>query len=180
LGWSALEQLLHRAACNVLADNERLARLITNVIDGDDVRMVTEAAHRLGFAADARESRFVQPLGFDQGEGDVTVELGVVRQIDPLFCPLTEKVLDLIAAGGEGCGQWGAGAHGSGGGPRHGGAAGVAESGVGPHLAPAFRATRCEVRSAAIAEDGAAPTVASARSARHERILPVTARQRLG
>jgi hypothetical protein len=39
---------------------------------------------------------------------------------------------------------------------------------------------RTLVRSAAIAEDGATPVVASARSARHERILPITARQHLG
>ena len=90
------------AALHVLADDVGLAVLVADVVDGDDVRMVAEAAHRLRLAADARQPVGVQPLGLDHGEGHVAVELRVVGQVDPLAAALAQEALDLVAAAGEG------------------------------------------------------------------------------
>ena len=59
-----------------------------------------------------------QPLGLDQAEGDVAVQLGVVGQVDLVLAALAEELPDLVAAAGEG-GGLGFGLVGAGG-PRRG------------------------------------------------------------
>ena len=66
------------------------------------MRMVAEAAHQLSLLLDPRDADLVQPLGLDQGEGDVTVEQCVVDEINLLLATLPEKTLDLVPAGDKG------------------------------------------------------------------------------
>ncbi len=93
---------LEVAARHVLAHDVELPALLADVVDGDDVGVVAEPAHRLRLAPHAREPRLVEALGLDQGEGHVAVELRVVGQVDALLAALAEEALDLVAAGGEG------------------------------------------------------------------------------
>jgi hypothetical protein len=53
-------------------------------VDGNDVRVIAEAAHSLGFAAHACKAGLVEALGLDEGEGDVAVKLFVVGEVDAL------------------------------------------------------------------------------------------------
>ena len=73
----------------------------------DHVRMGAEACHGLGLAGDAGPRLFVQTLGLDQLEGDVTVELRVAGEVDAFESTLTERLLDLVLAVGEGGGHVG-------------------------------------------------------------------------
>jgi len=66
--------------------------------------VVAEAGHGLGLALHALEPRLVQALGLDHGDGNVTVEASVMRQVDALAPALAEEALDPVAAGGEGGG----------------------------------------------------------------------------
>ena len=67
--------------------------------------VVAEAAHRLRLAADADDAVGVEAVGLDQREGDVAVELGVVREVDALLGALAEEGADGVAAAGERRGQ---------------------------------------------------------------------------
>ena len=70
-----------------------LPRLLARVEDADDVGVVAELAHRLGLAAGARLDRLADPLGLEQGDGDLASLLGVVGQVDPLAAALAEEAL---------------------------------------------------------------------------------------
>ena len=47
-----LDQVLDVATAHELGDEIRLAPLLADVVDGDDVRMVAEPAHGLGLSSD--------------------------------------------------------------------------------------------------------------------------------
>ena len=68
--------------------------------------VVAEAAHRLRLAADADDAVGVESVRLDEGERDVAVELGVVREIDALLGALAQKRPHGVAASGEGCRKW--------------------------------------------------------------------------
>ena len=104
-----VDEILDRAALHELGDDVGLSRLLADVVDGDHIGVVAQAAHRLGFAADAGQAGGVQALGLDQGKGHVAVEAGVVGQVDPLPTALAQEALDLVAPGGEGGGDSGSG-----------------------------------------------------------------------
>src|SRR5205823_3129441 len=61
------------------------ARLLPDVVDGDDMRVIAELAHGLGRALDAQQALVVEALRLDQGKRDIAVEAGVVGEIDPLL-----------------------------------------------------------------------------------------------
>ena len=68
--------------------------------------MRAEATHRLGFSGDAGSGGVVQALGLDEGEGHVSVQQGILSEIDHLLPTLTEEPLDQVAAVGEAGGLW--------------------------------------------------------------------------
>ena len=47
------KEIGNRTALDVLADDERSAVFITDVVDGDDVRMASQPSHRLRFSDQA-------------------------------------------------------------------------------------------------------------------------------
>jgi hypothetical protein len=63
--------------------------------------VVTEPAHRLCLASDPGEARSVEAVGRNEGERDLTIEAGVIREEDSLLCAFAEESFDLIAAGGD-------------------------------------------------------------------------------
>jgi hypothetical protein len=93
------------SAAHELAHEIRLALLLADVVDRDDVGVVAEPAHGLSLALDAEEALVVEPIGLDQGEGHLPVELRVVGQVDALLAALAEEALDLVAAVAEGGGR---------------------------------------------------------------------------
>ena len=74
-----------------------LALMLAIVVDGDDIGMVAESSHGLGFSGDAGAGRFIEFLGLDEGKGNVPVENCVVRQEDLLLAAFAEELLDLVA-----------------------------------------------------------------------------------
>ncbi len=70
--------------------------------------MIAQAAHCLSLSGDADAGGWVKALGLDDGKGYIAVEDGVVGPVDSLLASLAEKVLDLVAAVGEGGGVMGA------------------------------------------------------------------------
>ena len=73
-----------------------------HVVDGHDARMVPQATHGLGLAADACPGLLVQTLALDEGEGHVPVQACIVGQVDPLLAAFTQEAHHLIAASREG------------------------------------------------------------------------------
>jgi hypothetical protein len=109
MGFLFAEEVFQGAAGHVLRDDERLTsfrgRIVADVVNSDDVRVIAETAHSLSLSADACESGLVEALRLDECEGDVAVKLFVVGEVDSLACALAEKALDLVAAISEGCWQ---------------------------------------------------------------------------
>ena len=66
--------------------------------------MGAQPSHSLGLPSDTGASCLVQALGLDEGEGDFSVEEGVVGQVDLLLATLAQEALYLVAATGEGVG----------------------------------------------------------------------------
>ena len=80
-------------AVDELHDDERPARVLAVVVDGDDVRVV-ERGGGLGLLAETRgEVGVAQVLGTEQLEGDVAAEPGVVGAVDGRH-PAAAKELD--------------------------------------------------------------------------------------
>ena len=67
--------------------------------------MVAKASHRLRLVADPGEALLVQPLGLDDGDGNVPVQPFVVGEVDALAAALAQEALHLVAAAGEGGGE---------------------------------------------------------------------------
>ena len=86
---------------HVLRDDIRLAGLLADIEDGDNLWMVAQPPHCLRLAAHPREAVRVQAFGLDQRKRDVAVELRIMRQINPLAATLAEEPADGIAIRGE-------------------------------------------------------------------------------
>ena len=97
LGKPAVE----RPAPHVLADDERLAGLVADVVDRDDVRVVAEPGHRLRLTVDALARGSVQALCLQHRDRDVPVEARIVCEIHPLATALAEEALHDVAAAGD-------------------------------------------------------------------------------
>jgi hypothetical protein len=63
--------------------------------------VVAETPHGAGLTLDACPSHLIQFFGLDEGEGDVSVQRGIVGQLDLLLTTLPEELLDLVAAAGK-------------------------------------------------------------------------------
>ena len=70
---SLLEQPLEIAPGHVLGDDVGPAVLLADVVDGDDVGVVAQAAHRLRLAVDSDQAGLVQALRLDDSDGDIPV-----------------------------------------------------------------------------------------------------------
>jgi hypothetical protein len=70
-------------------------------VDGHDVRVPAELAHRLRLALDALAPGGVQPLRLDHGEGDLAVQAAVASAIDLLAASLAKEPDDPVAAADE-------------------------------------------------------------------------------
>ena len=101
---SVFHHPFHITAPHQLRDNEGLALVLAEVEDSDDMGVGAEATHCLGFAGNSGAGYGVEALGFDEGEGHVPVEEGVVGQVDYLLAALAEEAFDLVASVGEGGG----------------------------------------------------------------------------
>ena len=99
-----LQQRLNIAAGHERQDHVGLARLIAEVEDLDDVRMVPKSSHGLGLAGYAYTGGRIQSLSLDDSEGNVAIEHGVVGLVDALLASLAKEVFDLVPAVGEGGG----------------------------------------------------------------------------
>ena len=84
---SFLNDSFHISTVHQFGDHVGLILVPSQVEDGDDVRMGAQSSHSLGFSADAGPGGFVQTLGLDQCKCYLTVQQGVVRQIDFLLPP---------------------------------------------------------------------------------------------
>ena len=78
------QEPLDIAAGQMLADDERSSVLVTDVVHGDEIGMVAETAHGARLAADAIETRRVEPFGLDDRECHRAIEPGVVGPVDAL------------------------------------------------------------------------------------------------
>ena len=64
--------------------------------------VVAELRHRLRFALHARESLRVEAVRLDHGDGDIALQLLVVREIDALASAFAQEATHGVAATGEG------------------------------------------------------------------------------
>ncbi len=96
-----LQQVVKEASLQRLHDNVRLAVLLTDVMDGNDMGVVPEAAHRLRLAPDTGKALGIQAIGLDEGQGNVAIQLRIVGQIHTLLATLPQEAPHLITPGGE-------------------------------------------------------------------------------
>ena len=102
---SAADQVGERPAVHELLHDAWLALLVDDVVHSHDVRVRAETTHGLCFAAHARQTSLVQPIGLDHSDGDVAIQAAVMRLVDALLGPLAEEALHLVTAGGKGAWQ---------------------------------------------------------------------------
>ena len=69
----SLYQTFYITAAHQFGNHVGLVRLLTQVEDGDYVRVRTQATHSLGLTGDAGSRGFIQTLGLYQGEGHLLV-----------------------------------------------------------------------------------------------------------
>src|SRR6266404_428099 len=100
---STFKEVGHRAALDILADNERSAVLISDVIDSYNVRMTTEPRHGLCFADKAGDAISAQLISFEKSDDHVSIQTVIASQIDFFLPSLSEWTPDKIAAGRERC-----------------------------------------------------------------------------
>src|SRR5258706_15723029 len=100
---STLQEIGHRAALDILADNERSAVLLSDVIDSYNLRMTTESRHGLCFADKAGDAISAQLISFEKSDDHVSIQTVIASQIDLLLPSLSEWTPDKIAARGERC-----------------------------------------------------------------------------
>ena len=97
------QEIGHGTALDILADNERSAFLISDVIDSYNVRMTTESRHGLCFADKAGDAISAQLISFEKSDDHVSIQTVIASQIDFFLPSLSEWTPDKIAAGGERC-----------------------------------------------------------------------------
>src|SRR5262245_39514920 len=66
-------------------------------MDGDDVRMIPEACHRMRFAPNAGPSAFVETFGLDLGDGHRTTQALITTFVYAFARPLPQRGADLVA-----------------------------------------------------------------------------------
>ena len=76
-------------------------------MDGYDVGVIAEPAHRLGLAADPGDVRLLPPVTPDDGDCHMPFQSGVYGQEDALAAALTQEALYLVAARCKEAGQSG-------------------------------------------------------------------------
>jgi hypothetical protein len=96
---------------DVTARHERhndvgLSFMFPHVVDGNDVGMVAEPAHRSGFAGEAHSSGIVQFLGLDEGKRYFTFKLCIMDKVHLLNAALAQQLLNLVTAICKGGRQW--------------------------------------------------------------------------
>ena len=96
-----LNEIIDIAAGEQRKDHLRISLVFAEVVDGNDVRMIAETSHGLGFALDARSGVFIELFRLYLGKSNVTVKDSVMGKVDPLFAALAKELLDLIAASCE-------------------------------------------------------------------------------
>ena len=83
-----LDQPLHIPAGHERQDHIGLAVLLAHIEDTDDIGMIPQLAHGLGFPADALAGGLIQLLGLDQSKGHVPVQHRIMGQDRPSSFPL--------------------------------------------------------------------------------------------
>src|SRR6478736_3496391 len=92
-----LDRVGDGAAGHQLRHDVRLAVFLADVEDRDDVRVVAETGHRPSFTVDPSAPRVVEPVGLDDGYGDVSTETGVAGHVDNLASAFAEQPLHPIS-----------------------------------------------------------------------------------
>src|SRR4030042_3794027 len=82
-----------------------LSFMVPQIVDSNDVGLVAESPHDLGFPAEAEASTVIQFLGLYQSKGHIPVQYLIMDEVDLLLTPLSEELLDLIAAVDKGSGH---------------------------------------------------------------------------
>ena len=70
--------------------------MVSQVKHSQYVRVGAQAAYCLGFSGDAGARDIVHAFGLDQGKGHVTVQEGVIGQVDFFLASFAQKTLDLV------------------------------------------------------------------------------------
>ena len=96
-----LQETFHVTASHILAHDVDLPALLGDIVDRDDVRMITQAAHGFGLAPDARETAFAQPFSLDDRNRYIAIEAGIMRKIHSFLGAFAKETLNLVAAGGK-------------------------------------------------------------------------------
>ena len=81
--------------------------MIAHVVNTHDIGMIPETTHRLGLPGDTHAGSLVEMLRLDKGEGDVSIKYRIMGKVDLLLPSLTQELLHVIAAVGEGGGGGG-------------------------------------------------------------------------
>src|SRR5215475_4473598 len=84
-------KICNRPTLDVLADYERPAILIADIINSDDVGMAAESRHRLRLADKSGNAIRAERLSFQKSDNDIAIQSIISRKINPLLSSLTER-----------------------------------------------------------------------------------------
>src|SRR5205823_11089210 len=96
-----LDEALDVPAAHELADEIQPPVFIADVVDRHDIGVTAKPAHCLRFLANTCNGRLVQAFGLDQREGDVTVQVAVVAEVDLFLAAFSQEAAHLVAASSE-------------------------------------------------------------------------------
>src|SRR5262249_34258674 len=103
MGGGTAQEGFHVAVRHELGHDVRMAVLLTDVVHGNDVGMVTEARHCLRIVANPGTTGVIETFGLDERDRDLAVEASVVREVHALLAALAEEVAQDVAAVRQRC-----------------------------------------------------------------------------
>jgi hypothetical protein len=93
-----LNQTLHITTGHDRDNDIGLSFMLTYIVDSHNVGMVAKPTHCSSFAVDTGSRGVIQFFGFDEGKGHITVQKGIMGEVDLLLATLAQEFLDLVAA----------------------------------------------------------------------------------
>ena len=97
--FSARQEICHRSGIDILADDKWPAAFVSNIVNGDDVRMAAQTSHRLRLTNKPGHAIGTEIFGLEKRDHHIAIKTLVSGKIDFFLASLSERSPDDIAPG---------------------------------------------------------------------------------